>query len=136
MVGICSALILLGLWLGWAWWRRRDIPRSKWFLRATAVSGVAAVVALECGWIVTEVGRQPWVVYNVMRTKDAVTGASGVWVTFTLVLLLYTVLGIATVLTLQAMARRWRAADEVEEGEMPYGPRPSAPAAALSEEPR
>ena len=65
------ALIVLGLWLGWAWWRRRDIPRTPWFLRAVAVSGVAAVVALECGWIVTEVGRQPWVVYNVMRTKDA-----------------------------------------------------------------
>ena len=71
MVGICSVLILLGLWLGWAWWRRRDIPRTRWFLRAAAASGVAAIVALECGWIVTEVGRQPWVVYNVMRTKDA-----------------------------------------------------------------
>ena len=84
-------------------------------------------MALECGWIVTEVGRQPWVVYEVMRTKDAVTGASGVWVTFALVLLLYAVLGIATVITLRAMARRWREADEVEEGDMPYGPRPSAP---------
>ena len=69
-------------------------------------------MALECGWIVTEVGRQPWVVYKVMRTKDAVTGASGVWVTFSLVLVLYTVLGIATVVTLRAMARRWREADE------------------------
>ena len=56
--------------------------RRSWFLRAVAVSGVAAVVALECGWIVTEVGRQPWIVYNVMRTEDAVTHASGVWVTF------------------------------------------------------
>ena len=44
------------------------------------------MVALECGWIVTEVGRQPWIVYNVMRTSDAVTQASGVWVTFGLVL--------------------------------------------------
>ena len=51
------------------------------------------MVALECGWIVTEVGRQPWIVYNVMRTEDAVTGASGVWVTFSLVLALYAVLG-------------------------------------------
>ena len=74
-------LILLGLWLGWSWWRKRDIPQTKWFLRAVAVSGVAAVVALECGWIVTEVGRQPWIVYNVMRTKDAVTDASGIGVT-------------------------------------------------------
>ena len=109
MVGICTALIALGAWLGWAWWRRRDIPSSKWFLRATAVSGVAAVLALECGWIVTEVGRQPWVVYDVMRTKEAVTGASGVWVTFSAVLVLYTVLGVATVLILRTMAHRWRA---------------------------
>jgi cytochrome bd ubiquinol oxidase subunit I len=136
MVGICTALIGLGFWFGFVWWRKRELPQTKWFLRATAVSGVLAIVALECGWIVTEVGRQPWVVYEVMRTKDAITGASGVWVTFSLVLLLYTVLGVATVLTLLAMSRRWRTADEVDEGELPYGPRPSAPAAALSEEPR
>jgi cytochrome d ubiquinol oxidase subunit I len=126
MVGICTALIVLGLWLGIAWWRKRDIPQTKWFLRATAVSGVAAVVALECGWIVTEVGRQPWVVYNVMRTSDAVTNAGGIWVTFSAVLLLYTLLGVATVVTLRVMARRWRGA-EVEEDDVPYSPRPAAP---------
>jgi cytochrome bd ubiquinol oxidase subunit I len=126
MVGICTALIVLGLWLGIAWWRKRDIPQTKWFLRATAVSGVAAVVALECGWIVTEVGRQPWVVYNVMRTTEAVTNAGGIWVTFSAVLLLYTLLGVATVVTLRVMARRWRGA-EVEEDDVPYSPRPAAP---------
>jgi cytochrome bd ubiquinol oxidase subunit I len=124
MVGICTALIALGLWLGIAWWRRRDIPRTPWFLRAVALSGLAAIVALECGWIVTEVGRQPWIVYNVMRTKDAVVGASGVWVTFSLVLLLYTVLGAATILTLRVMARRWRGT-EVEVDDVPYGPGPA-----------
>jgi len=66
----------------WAWWRRRDIPKTKWFLRAVAISGALAVIALECGWIVTEVGRQPWIVYQLMRTQDAVTQADGVWVTF------------------------------------------------------
>jgi cytochrome bd ubiquinol oxidase subunit I len=134
MVGICTLLIALGLWLGFAWWRTRDIPKTKWFLRATALSGVAAVVALECGWIVTEVGRQPWIVYNVMRTKDAVTGASGVWVTFSVVLLLYAVLGVATVVTLRAMARRWRRAEVEDEAEVPYGPSAGAPG-ALSEGP-
>jgi cytochrome d ubiquinol oxidase subunit I len=108
MVGICTALIALGAWLLIAWWRRRDIPKTKWFLRAVAVSGVASVVALECGWIVTEVGRQPWIVYNVMRTEDAVTQASGVWITFTIVILLYVALGAALVLVLRAMSRRWR----------------------------
>src|SRR5262249_12801920 len=111
MVGICTMLIGLGLWLAWAWWRRRDIPRTPWFLRALAVPGVAAVVALEAGWIVTEVGRQPWVVYDVMRTKDAVTGASGVWVTFSAVLVLYSALAIATVLILRTMTHRWRTAE-------------------------
>jgi cytochrome bd ubiquinol oxidase subunit I len=121
MVGICCALIALGLWLGFAWWRRRDIPRSRWFLRATAISGVLAVVALECGWIVTEVGRQPWIVYNVMRTKDAVTNSDGIWVTFTLVMALYALLAAALIVTLQLMARRWRAAGDVD-ADVPYGP--------------
>ena len=121
MVGIGSAMIALGLWLGVVWWRRRDIPQTSWFLRAVAVSGVAAIVALECGWIVTEVGRQPWVVYEVMRTEDAVTQADGVWVTFALVVGLYAVLGAVLVITLRAMARRWRAAEE-DDSEVPYGP--------------
>jgi cytochrome bd ubiquinol oxidase subunit I len=124
MVGICSALILLGLWLGISWWRKRDIPKTPWFLRATAVSGVAAIVALECGWIVTEVGRQPWIVYEVMRTEDAVTQADGVWVSLGVVLLVYTALGIATVIVLRAMSRRWREA-QVDDVDVPYGPRPS-----------
>jgi cytochrome bd ubiquinol oxidase subunit I len=126
MVGICTAMIALGLWLLAVWWRRRDIPKTRWFLRAVAVSGVAAVVALECGWIVTEVGRQPWVVYNVMRTKDAVTQASGIWVTFGIVLALYAALGAALVIVLRAMSRRWRAAGD-EESEVPYGPAEAPP---------
>jgi cytochrome bd ubiquinol oxidase subunit I len=121
MVGICTLMIALGLWLAWSWRRRRDIPGTRWFLRAVAVSGVAAVVALECGWVVTEVGRQPWIVYNVMRTEDAVTGASGVWVTFGAVLAIYTVLGVATVLILRTMSRRWREGGGAEI-EVPYGP--------------
>jgi cytochrome d ubiquinol oxidase subunit I len=125
MVGICSVLILLGAWLGASWWRKRDFPQSRWFLRATAVSGVASVVALECGWIVTEVGRQPWIVYNVMRTSDAVTQASGIGVTFAAIIGLYVVLGAALVITLRAMSRRWREADE-EAVDVPYGPEPPA----------
>ena len=129
MVGICTMLILLGLWLGISWLRRRDIPKTPWFLRAVAVSGVASIVALECGWIVTEVGRQPWIVYEVMRTEEAVTDASGVSFTLGAVVLLYAVLGIAAVLVLRAMSRRWREAD-VDEADVPYGPRPSVPEAS------
>jgi cytochrome bd ubiquinol oxidase subunit I len=133
MVGIGFALLGLALWFAVLWWRRRTVPESRWFLRAVAVSGALTVVALEAGWIVTEVGRQPWVVYNVMRTEDASTGASGVWVTFSIALVLYAALGIATVVTLRAMARRWREEDEGED--VPYTPHPSPPP-ALSGDPR
>ena len=124
-------LIALGAWLAFAWWRKRDIPATKWFLRAVAVSGVSAVVALECGWIVTEVGRQPWIVYNIMRTEDAVTQADGIGVTFAVVVLLYAVLGTVLIVTLRAMSRRWRAAEE-DDSEVPYGPSAAPP---LAEEP-
>ncbi len=127
MVGICTLLIGLGLWFGIGWWRKRDFPQSRWFLRATAVSGVLSIVALECGWIVTEVGRQPWIVYNVMRTEDAVTHADGVWVTFGLIIGLYIALGAALIITLRAMSRRWRDADE-EDVDVPYGPDAGPPA--------
>src|SRR4051794_38160503 len=134
MVGICSAMIALGLWLAVYWWRRRDIPKTPWFLRATAVSGLAAVVALECGWIVTEVGRQPWVVYNVLRTEDAATQANGVWVTLVAILLLYVALGTALVVVLRAMARRWRAGGGGDgDSGAPYGPSGEAPPDALAE---
>ena len=77
MVGIgVRAAAARGL-AGLAWWRRRDLPGRPWFLRAVAVSGVAAVVAMEAGWVTTEVGRQPWIVYDVLRTTDAVNPAPG-----------------------------------------------------------
>jgi cytochrome bd ubiquinol oxidase subunit I len=132
MVGVGTALMGLGLWLGATWLFRRDMPRSPWFLRAVAVSGVAAILALECGWIVTEVGRQPYIVYGFMRTEDAVTAASGVWISLAVVMVLYTVLGVVTVLVLRAMTRRWRAA-EGDDRDVPYGPRPEL--RELSEEP-
>ena len=135
MVGICTLLIGLALWLGIGWWRKKDFPRSRWFLRATAVSGLAAVVALECGWIVTEVGRQPWVVYNVMRTSDAVTHANGVWVTFGLSLALYVALGAALIITLRAMSHRWRRAAE-QDVTVPYGPEPGPPPDVATGAPR
>ncbi len=126
MVGICTMLIGLGLWLGIGWWRKRDFPQSRWFLGAVAVSGIASIVALECGWIVTEVGRQPWIVYNVMRTSDAVTNADGIWITFTLILLLYVALGATLIISLRAMSRRWRSEDVDDDGG-PYSPESTPP---------
>jgi cytochrome bd ubiquinol oxidase subunit I len=123
MVGIGTALLALGAWLGFAWWRRREIPRTPWFLRAVAVSGAAAIVALWAGWIVTEVGRQPWIVQGYMRTSEAVTGAEGIWFAFAAVLLLYAALGTIAVLVLRTMSRRWREGEDEASGrDVPYGP--------------
>jgi cytochrome bd ubiquinol oxidase subunit I len=111
MVGIGTSLVFLALWAAWLRWRHRDIARARWFLRAATVAGIASVVALEAGWIVTEVGRQPWVVYLVLRTADAVTHSPGVQVSFYAIVGLYAGLGVATVVALRAMSRRWSAAD-------------------------
>jgi cytochrome bd ubiquinol oxidase subunit I len=122
MVGIGSALLALGAWFAFVWWKRRDIPRTPWFLRIVSVTGAAAILALWCGWIVTEVGRQPWIVQGYMRTSEAVTEAGGIWFTFALVLLLYATIGTIAVLVLRSMSRRWREGGaEVEVG-APYAP--------------
>ena len=103
MVAIGFGLVLLGAWLALAWWRRRDLPRSRWFLRLAAVSGVAAVVALEAGWVTTEVGRQPWIVWQRQRVAEAVNPAPGLWVGLVSVLAVYLVLTVAAVYVLNRL---------------------------------
>jgi cytochrome d ubiquinol oxidase subunit I len=105
MVGIGTGLLLLGLWFAVAWWRRRQLPRSRWFLRAAAAAGAGAVVALEAGWVTTEVGRQPWVVYGLLRTQDAVNPAPGLSAGLYAVTAVYAVLTVTTVLVLRRMTR-------------------------------
>jgi len=121
MVGIGSALLALGVWTALVWWKRRDIPRTPWFLRLVAITGLASILALWCGWIVTEVGRQPWIVQGYMRTSEAVTDADGIWFSFGLVLLLYAALGTTAILILRAMSRRWREKG-AEDVQSPYAP--------------
>jgi cytochrome d ubiquinol oxidase subunit I len=105
MVGIGSALLLLAFLFGWTWWRRHRLPRSAWFLRAVAVAGVGAALALECGWMTTEVGRQPWIVYRILRTADAVSPAPGLFLGFYAVVAIYVALTALTVLVLRRLAR-------------------------------
>ena len=89
MVGLGTFLLLLALWYGRAWLFRRDMPRSKLFLRVARRRGVLSVITMEAGWVVSEVGRQPWIVYEQMKVEDAATGNTGVWITFVVVVLLY-----------------------------------------------
>ncbi|WP_248963386.1 cytochrome ubiquinol oxidase subunit I [Sphaerisporangium perillae] len=105
MVGAGFLLLLLSAWLGVTWWRRRGLPRSPWFLRLAAVSGAVAVLAVEAGWTVTEVGRQPWTVYGHLRTSDAVNPAPALWTGFVVVALVYAVLTVFTLYVLRLI--RW-----------------------------
>jgi cytochrome d ubiquinol oxidase subunit I len=124
MVGIGTGLLVLGLWLAYLVYKKREIPTGKWFLKAVSISGIGAILALWSGWIVTEVGRQPWIVYHYMKTSEAVTDAQGIWGAFIFTLLLYTALGVTAVLVLRRMSRRWREDGEgaAEEVPGPYGP--------------
>jgi cytochrome d ubiquinol oxidase subunit I len=105
MVGIGSGLALLSVVCLFAWVRRRRLPGSRWFYVALVAAGPAALVALICGWMTTEVGRQPWVVYRVMRTSDAVTGASGIPIGYATLALVYAALVVAVVWVLRRLAR-------------------------------
>jgi cytochrome bd ubiquinol oxidase subunit I len=106
MVGIGTLLALLGLVYLAVRIRRRRLPRSTWFYRALALAGPLSVVALISGWVTTEVGRQPWVVYQVMRTSQAVTGAGGIPVGYGTLVLVYTLLIAAVAWILWRLARK------------------------------
>ena len=121
MVGLGFLLLLAGLWAAWTWWRRRRWPRPRLFWLAGAVSGLAAVVAMECGWVVTEVGRQPWVVYGLQTTAQAATTNGGVLASLSIIIVVYAVLGTATIAILRMLSRRWRR-DDRDEAPVPYGP--------------
>ncbi len=99
MVACGTVMALVGLWAAWRWWRRKGAAwhASRRFLLAVALCAPLGFVAIEAGWIVTEVGRQPWIIYGIMRTADAVTPMPGLIVPFLTFTLLYILLAIMTV---------------------------------------
>jgi cytochrome bd ubiquinol oxidase subunit I len=105
MVGIGTLLALLGVFYLVVWIRRKRLPETPWFYRALVLAGPLAVVALISGWVVTEVGRQPWVVYRVMPTADAVTGAHGIPVGYGALAASYVVVACGLVWVLRRLAR-------------------------------
>jgi cytochrome bd ubiquinol oxidase subunit I len=114
---------------------KKRMPHSKLFLWIAASAGVLSVITMEAGWVVTEVGRQPWIVRNYMKVEDAATGNTGVWITFFVVLFVYLGVAVTLILVLRLMSRRWRegdAAAEIDEGG-PYGPRPTPEPSAPQE---
>lgn len=108
MVGIGTTLVALGCWAAWLAWshhRGGAHPIQRvWFLRAMAAAGPAPFVALIAGWIVTEVGRQPWIVYQVMRTPEALTTQTGLATYLYVTAMVYVVLSVALVAILRRIA--------------------------------
>jgi cytochrome bd ubiquinol oxidase subunit I len=105
MVAIGTFLALLGAIHLYRLARRRDYPTSPWFFRAVIAAGPLSVIALIAGWVTTEVGRQPWVVYGVMRTEEAVTGAGGIPVGYAALVAVYSGLIAVTIWMLRRLAR-------------------------------
>ena len=117
MVGIGVALLGLSVWAGGSALLRRRLPDGKTFRWAVVCAGPLAAIALEAGWIVTEVGRQPWIVYQIMRTSEAVTRHGGVWIVFFVTLAIYAVLFVGLLIALSFLARQPLSSQVAVEGE-------------------
>jgi cytochrome d ubiquinol oxidase subunit I len=129
MVGLGSAGVALALWYFAVLLYRRRLPQSRWFYRAASLAGIGSYAAVESGWVTTEVGRQPWIVYNLMRVSDAVTSAPAafIWSMLSVLIVVYAGIAVIAVTLLLRLAGRWRREDASEaptapEKGAPYGP--------------
>ena len=103
MVACGVAMMLVALWAAWRYLRGRRNQKwleSKWFLRLLIIAAPLGFIAVETGWVVTEVGRQPWIINGVMRTSEAVTPMPGLIVPFLTFTVLYIFLAVITVFLL------------------------------------
>jgi cytochrome d ubiquinol oxidase subunit I len=101
MVGLGFVMLGVAIWAAWLWWRRRRLPDTPAFLRVAVVSAPLGFIAIEAGWVVTEMGRQPWIIYGIMRTSEAVTPMPWLVVPFTVFTLVYLVLSVVLVVLLR-----------------------------------
>jgi cytochrome d ubiquinol oxidase subunit I len=120
MVGIGTLLAAVAVVYWLARWRGRDLLANRWFLRLAVIIGPLAILAVESGWVATEVGRQPWTVWQVLTTVDAASKSSGLWWSYLAVLIVYLGMTVGAYVVLRSMARRWRAGDV--DLPSPYGP--------------
>jgi len=115
------AMLFIGAWFWWSWWRHRvAFDPGRWLLRAVAVGGILGYLAVEAGWFVTELGRQPWLVHGYFRTAEGVTDRNGIQVFFVIFTLLYIVISVGLIIALIRWPRA--ASPEVSPG---AGPEPS-----------
>lgn len=101
MVGSGSALAALAAWTAFAAWRGRSLPTGRNLLRAFVIATPLGFFAIEAGWMVTELGRQPWVIYGVLRTRDAVTSMPGLQYPFWTITVIYALLSVVVVVLLR-----------------------------------
>ncbi len=101
MVALGTAMLGLAAWAGVLWWRRRRLPDTPWFLRAAVAATPAGFLAVEAGWVVTEMGRQPWIIFGLMRTAEAVTPMPGLVVPFAVFTAVYLLLSVVLVVLLR-----------------------------------
>lgn len=120
MVGIGTLLAAVAVVYWLARWRGRDLLGNRWFLRLAVITGPLAIIAVESGWVATEVGRQPWTVWQVLTTAEAASQSSGLWWSYLAVLVVYLGMTVGAYVVLRSMARRWRAGDA--DLPSPYGP--------------
>jgi cytochrome d ubiquinol oxidase subunit I len=140
MVGLGTLMLLLGVWSAWLRWRSR-LYQSKLFLRSAVAMGPAGLIAILAGWYTTEIGRQPWVVYGVMRTKDAVSSHPALALTTTLIVFVVMYLavfgtGVSYMLKLAARGPAELGPSNGDHGRLegtPLDQRPSRPLSAASD---
>jgi cytochrome d ubiquinol oxidase subunit I len=106
MIGIGLFLLAVSAWVGVALLSKKKLPGGRLFLWSVVIAGPLAAIGLEAGWIVTEVGRQPWIVQGVMRTRDAVTDAPGIGWSLAASIAIYAILIAGTLVALRHLARK------------------------------